>query len=207
MSKDAAWPENYKFAFGQSTQLTNGLSGKTNWQGSEDDFQPLFPSVEMDWPALRSLHCYPSKSLMLARILDCGGSLPGRSVAKTGAQRRHRFSIADRASKAAWRFASRRSLKSFGCGCAALCSLWLKFGRRGAPPSEMCVWISVYCAGFNVQTHLSLKLFPARSALASIWFSPGFRRMSFQMNTPSVPSARLPWELPLTSSSTAFALE
>ena len=55
MSKVAAWPENYKFAFGQSTQLTNGLSGKTNWRGSEDDFQPLYPFVEMDWSALRSL--------------------------------------------------------------------------------------------------------------------------------------------------------
>jgi hypothetical protein len=43
-------------------------------------------------------------------ILDCGGR----------AQRRHRFSTADRASKAAWRFASRRSPKRFGCGYAAL---------------------------------------------------------------------------------------
>jgi hypothetical protein len=45
-----------------------------------------------------------------ARILDCGGK----------AQRRHRFSTADRASKAAWRFASRRNPKRFGCGFAAL---------------------------------------------------------------------------------------
>jgi hypothetical protein len=28
----AARPENYKFAFEQSTHLTNGLSGKTNWR-------------------------------------------------------------------------------------------------------------------------------------------------------------------------------
>ena len=43
------------------------------------------------------------------KILDCGGSLPRRSAAKTGAQRRHRFSNVDRVSKTAWRFASRRS--------------------------------------------------------------------------------------------------
>ena len=42
--------------------------------------------------------------------LDCGGR----------AQRRHRFSTGDRASKAAWRFASRRSPIFFGCGLAAL---------------------------------------------------------------------------------------
>jgi hypothetical protein len=30
MSKVVAWPENYKFAVGQSTQLTHGFSGKTN---------------------------------------------------------------------------------------------------------------------------------------------------------------------------------
>ena len=54
------------------------------------------------FPSLRSLHCYPSEPSRAARILDCGGSLPRRSAAKTGAQRRHRFSTADRASKAAW---------------------------------------------------------------------------------------------------------
>src|ERR1039458_4637671 len=42
-------------------------------------------------------------SVQQARILDCGGR----------AQRRHRFSTADRTSKAAWRFASRRTPKSF----------------------------------------------------------------------------------------------
>ena len=50
---------------------------------------------------------------MTARILDCGGR----------AQRRHRFSDAPTPSKAAWRSASRRSPKDFGCGCAALRSL------------------------------------------------------------------------------------
>src|ERR1017187_9041786 len=39
-----------------------------------------------------SLHCYPSESSKPARILECGGR----------AQRRHRFSTADRVSKAAW---------------------------------------------------------------------------------------------------------
>jgi hypothetical protein len=61
-----------------------------------------------------------------ARILECGGSLPRRSAAKTGAQRRHRFSTADRASKAACPECfrgSRRSPKRFGCGYAALGSL------------------------------------------------------------------------------------
>jgi hypothetical protein len=64
-----------------------------------------------------SLHCYPSESSKTARILDCGGR----------AQRRHRFSTADRASKAAWRFASRRSPKRFGCGFAVL-PLCVKIG-------------------------------------------------------------------------------
>ena len=45
--------------------------------------------------------------------LDCGGR----------AQRRHRFSTGDRASKAAWRFASRRSPKKFSCSYVALYSL------------------------------------------------------------------------------------
>jgi hypothetical protein len=57
------------------------------------------------------------------------GSLPRRSVAKTGAQRRHRFSTADRASKAAERFASRRSPKRFGCGYAAVRSLAAQYFR------------------------------------------------------------------------------
>ena len=58
----------------------------------------------------RSLQCNTSESSCAARILECGGR----------AQRRHRFSTADRASKAAWRFASRRSPIFFGCGLAAL---------------------------------------------------------------------------------------
>ena len=66
-----------------------------------------------------ALHCYPSESSKTARILDCGGR----------AQRRHRFSTADKASKAAWRFASRRSPKRFGCGSAAPC-LCVEFRRH-----------------------------------------------------------------------------
>jgi tetratricopeptide (TPR) repeat protein len=42
----------------------------------------------------------------IGRILDCGGR----------AQRRHRFSTANRTSKAAWHIASRRSPIFFGCG-------------------------------------------------------------------------------------------
>jgi hypothetical protein len=43
--------------------------------------------------------------LVLVLVLDfCGGSLPRRSAAKTGAQRRHRFSIENIAFKAAWCF-------------------------------------------------------------------------------------------------------
>jgi hypothetical protein len=56
------------------------------------------------------LQCYLSEPLRDAKFLDCGGK----------AQRRHRYSIADGASKAAWRFASRRSPKRFGCGSVAL---------------------------------------------------------------------------------------
>jgi hypothetical protein len=53
--------------------------------------------------------CYPSGSSRAARILDCGGR----------AQRRHRFSTANRASKATWRFVSRRSPKK----------IWLRLRR------------------------------------------------------------------------------
>jgi hypothetical protein len=56
------------------------------------------------------LHCCPSESLRSARILDCGGR----------AQRRHRFWAAAARYKAAWRFASRRTPKTPGCGFAAL---------------------------------------------------------------------------------------
>ena len=46
-------------------------------------------------------------------LLDCGGR----------AQRRHRFSREDRDSKAAWRFASRRSPNKFCCSYVVLRSL------------------------------------------------------------------------------------
>ena len=61
-------------------------------------------------PSSLNSHRYLSESSQTAKILDCGGR----------AQRRHRFSIAGRASKAAWRFASHRSPKRFGCGLVAL---------------------------------------------------------------------------------------
>ena len=57
-----------------------------------------------------------SKELLAERgcvSLDCGGR----------AQQRHRFSTGDGASKAAWRFASRRSPKKFSCSYVALYSL------------------------------------------------------------------------------------
>jgi hypothetical protein len=59
---------------------------------------------------LPPLHCCPSESLRTARVLDCGGR----------AQRRHRFWAAAARYKAAWRFASRRTPKTPGCGFAAL---------------------------------------------------------------------------------------
>jgi hypothetical protein len=124
MSKVAAWPENYKFAFGQSTQLTHGLSGKTNWRGSEDDFQPLFPSVEMDWPALRSLHCYPSKSLMRARIFGLRWQL-------AGAKRSEDWSAA--------------ATPLFDCGPSFQSGVALRF-----PPQSKKIWLRLRRAVFFV---------------------------------------------------------
>jgi hypothetical protein len=69
----------------------------------------------------------PVTSRMDGKNLDRGGSLPGRSAAKTGAQRRHRFRYDQRLSKAAWRFASRRSPKSVVAAWAFCAHRWLIF--------------------------------------------------------------------------------
>jgi hypothetical protein len=84
-----------------------------------------------------ALHCYPSESSKTARILDCGGR----------AQRRHRFSTADKASKAAWRFASCRSPKRFGCGvsramplpCSPSTDFYFLLSQFLFLPSRLCV--------------------------------------------------------------------
>ena len=67
--------------------------------------------------------------------MDCGGSLPRRSAAKTGAQRRHRFPSVRLHPKAAWRFASRRSPKSVVAAQAALGLSVVKM--EALPPGEI----------------------------------------------------------------------
>ncbi len=80
---------------------------------------------------------------------------------------------------------------------------------------EGCVFANAYAGGgwcapafhSSFQAQLSVSVWPARSALASMRFSPGASFTAFQTKTALPSLSRAPWEAPLTNSSAVLALE
>src|SRR5665213_1031257 len=98
-----------------------------------------------------------------------------------------------------------------GSGCIASARVGCRqfFNKNPGEFSSGFLLYALSVSGFyfSIQTQLSFKLFPSRSARASTWFSPGDNIIPFQTNTQFVPSLRSPWEKPFSSSSTLVALE
>ena len=95
-----------------------------------------------------------------------------------------------------------------GSGCIASARVGCRHSFNKNPEKILRVFLFLNSLiYFNVQTQLSLKLFPSRSARAATWFSPGDNFTSLQIKTPFVLSSRLPCEFPLSDNSTSLALE